>query len=109
MPELSFSSGRGCTIALVFSAGMVALSSFAAPLTPPPRTPATAAIVIEPGETRSARARFSRERTNIVRNRRNLSVDDNRPDKPSSATPVSPDSNTATRAAPATPSPTMGR
>jgi hypothetical protein len=109
MPELSFSTRRGCAFALVLSAGMAALSSVAARVTPPPRTPATAAIVIEPGETRSARARFSRERSNIVRDRRNLSMDDSRPDKASSATPVSPDSNTATRAAPLTPNPTMGR
>lgn len=109
MPELSFSTRRGCTFALVFSAGLAALSSFAAPVNPPPRTPGTAAIVIEPGETRNARARFSRERSNILRSSRNLSVNDSQPDKASSATSVSPDSNTATGAAPAKPSPSMGR
>jgi len=109
MAELSFITRRGCSVALVFSAGMAALSSIAAPVTPPRRTAATAAIVIEPGETRSARARFSLERTNIVRNKRHFSMDDSPPDKASSATPVNPDSNTGTPAAPATPSPSMGR
>jgi hypothetical protein len=88
---------------------MAALSSFAAPITPPPRTPATAAILVEPGETRSARARFSRERSNILKGSRNFSVDDSRLDKASSATPVNPGSNTATRAAPPTPSLSTGR
>jgi len=109
MLELSFGTKRGCAIALVLSASMAALSSFAAPVKPPPRTVGSGSLVIEPGETRSARARYSRERTNVVRNKPNFTG------KASTAIPVnpdgspSPDGSPASPAAPAMSSPTMRR
>lgn len=99
-------SRHACILAIVLTTtSMAALSAFAASVTPPPRTMVSGSIVIEPGDTSEARARHGRERTNVVRNKRDFTRDDSGPGKASPAIPAKPGD---TRATPATP-PKPGR
>lgn len=68
---------RAYAVGWALTVGTAASIAAAAPVTPPPRTPGFEKILIEPGETREARARHGRERQAITgRRNRDYTKDD---------------------------------